>query len=60
MKVKVIDECYASDLEKTINDFISDLESSSGTVVDIKYSTEISDMTGILTTALIMYEEAKK
>ena len=57
MKVKVIDECYANDLEKTINDFISDLESSSGTVVDIKYSTEISDMTGILTTALIMYEE---
>ena len=57
MRVKVIDECYANDLEKTINDFISDLESSSGTVVDIKYSTEISDMTGILTTALIMYEE---
>ena len=58
MRVKVIDECYASDLEKTVNDFISDLESSSGTVVDIKYSTEISDTTGILTTALIMYEEA--
>ena len=58
MRVKVIDECYANDLEKTINDFISDLESSSGTVIDIKYSTEISDMTRIWTTALIMYEEA--
>lgn len=57
MRVKVIDECYANDLEKIINDFISELENSSGTVIDIKYSTEISDMTGIVTTALIMYEE---
>ena len=57
MRVKVVDECYANDLEKTINDFISDLENSSGTVIDIKYGTEITDMTGIMTTALIMYEE---
>ncbi len=39
MKVKVIDESHESDLEASINKFLSTLE---GEVVDIKFSTAIS------------------
>lgn len=39
MKVKVIDEGHESDLEKSINAFLSELE---GEVVDIKFSVSTS------------------
>lgn len=39
MKVKIIDESHESDLEASINKFLSTLE---GEIVDIKFSTAIS------------------
>lgn len=38
MKVKVIDENHEKDLERRINEFLSEI----GEVVDIKFSTSIS------------------
>jgi hypothetical protein len=39
MKVKIFDESHEKDLEKSINDFLSELESE---VIDIKYQVGIS------------------
>lgn len=39
MKVKLFDETHELDLEKAINNFLSELE---GTVVDIKYQVAIA------------------
>lgn len=39
MKVKLFDEAHELDLEKSINDFLKDLN---GTVIDIKYQVSIS------------------
>lgn len=39
MKVKVFDENHEKDLEKAVNEFLSDLE---GEVIDIKFSVSTS------------------
>lgn len=39
MKVKVFDESHEKDLEFTVNEFLSTLESD---IIDIKYSVAIS------------------
>lgn len=40
MKVKVFDEMHEKDLEKSINDFLSEKEIDS--IIDIKYQVSIS------------------
>ena len=40
MKVKVFDEMHEKDLEKSINDFISETEEID--IIDIKYQVSIS------------------
>ncbi len=39
MKVKIFDEAHELDLEKAVNEFLSDLE---GELIDIKYQVAVS------------------
>ncbi len=39
MKVKVIDEAHEKDLEKSVNDFLDEIE---GDVIDIKFQVSTS------------------
>ena len=39
MKVKLFDETHELDLEKSVNDFLNNLE---GDVIDIKYQVSVS------------------
>lgn len=40
MKVKIFDEMHEKDLQKSINDFLNELDEE--TVIDIKYQVSIS------------------
>lgn len=56
MKVKVFDESHEKDLENSINEFLSTLESD---LIDIKYSVAIStcgEEQIYCFTAMIVYE----
>lgn len=39
MKVKIFDEAHELDLEKSVNDFLNNLD---GDVIDIKYQVSVS------------------
>lgn len=56
MKIKVFDEAHEKDLEKEVNEFISDVD-----VIDIKYQVAVgifSEEQIYCFSALVMYEEA--
>lgn len=56
MKVKIFDESHEKDLEATVNEFLSGLESD---LIDIKYSVAIStcgEEQIYCFTAMIVYE----
>ena len=40
MKVKIFDEAHELDLEKSVNDFLNNLD---GDVIDIKYQVSVSN-----------------